>query len=171
MFNPVKAIFSPVSMSDKRFSEISDRVRESYPNACILYIDEVMNLPLLQSFEQLKNSRTFEVKQLFHGTYNNLINIISSEGFDPTKTRTAAYGYGTYFAKNASYSFNYMKSKVDVTYMFLADVLVGRLTTLQTKLGDWDNNVDNLKNPTIYTTPYPNGAYPRYVIAFHKNAK
>ena len=70
-------------------------------------------------------------------------------------------------------SFSYMKSTCDVTYMFLADVIVGRLAIGKQKsqMGTWDNNVDNLLKPTIYTTPYPDGAYPRYIIAFHKNAK
>jgi hypothetical protein len=57
--------------------------------------------------------------------------------------------------------------------MFLADVLVGRLTTgkRRSETYNWDNNVDDITNPGIYTTPYPDGAYPRYIIAFHKNAK
>jgi hypothetical protein len=66
-----------------------------------------------------------------------------------------------------------MKSEGEVSYMFLADVLVGRLTTgkLRSETYNWDNNVDNITNPSIYTTPYADGAYPRYIIAFHKNAK
>ena len=28
-----------------------------------------------------------------------------------------------------------------------------------------------VQNPTMCTTPYADGAYPRYVIAFHKNAQ
>ena len=170
-------MFKAVGMSDTRFSEISDRIRESCPNACVLYIDEVINESLLDSFNQLQQSRPFEIKQLFHGTSNDCIHSIASTGFDPTKNKTSAYGYGTYFAKNAGYSFNYMRSeqKNDITYMFLADVLVGRLTTLKRKSlndqYDWDNNVDNITNPTIYTTPYHYGAYPKYTIAFHKNAR
>ena len=59
--------------------------------------------------------------------------------------------------------------------MFLVDVLVGTCVKgisgkkLDTKLHD--NFVDNLLSPTIYVTPYPYGAYPRYVVCFHKNAK
>ena len=164
-------------MSDKRYDQISELIYKSYPNACILYIDEVFNHDLLNAYnsrlESLKSVTNVTEKQLFHGTQNSLIDIISKQGFDPTKNKTAAYGYGTYFAVKAGYSFNYMKSTCPVTYMFLADVLVGRLAIgkQRTQIGNWDNNVDNLSTPTIYTTPYADGAYPRYIIAFHKNAK
>lgn len=176
----------PIRMSDKRFDQISDMIMESYPNACILYIKEVSNPSLREAYtkrrEQIESVRgEVEEKQLFHGTFDSLITTIASEGFDPTKNTTSAYGYGTYFAKHASYSMNYMRSKMSaVTYMFLADVLVGKCDTRQfieknnraepASLFNWDNNVDKLTNPTIYTSPYASGAYPRYIIAFHKNA-
>lgn len=178
---------NPISMSDKRFDQISDMIMQSYQNACVLYIKEVFNPILHNAYikrrEQIESVRgQVEEKQLFHGTSDSLITTIASEGYDPTKNTHAAYGYGTYFAKNAGYSMNYMHSKVsDVTYMFLADVLVGKCVETRQfidknnrsepeSLFDWDNNVDNLKNPTIYTSPYASGAYPRYIIAFHKNA-
>lgn len=50
--------------------------------------------------------------------------------------------HGTYFAKNASYSFN---------YMFLADVIV-------------TDKVHSVLGGTIYVSPFSNGCYPRYVI-------
>jgi hypothetical protein len=45
------------------------------------------------------------------------------------------------------------------TFMFLADVLVGKI------------GVDNHKGPNILTTTHADGSFPRYVIAFHKNAR
>lgn len=174
------ATITAISMSDKRFDEIYDMILKSYPNACVLYIKEVMNPPLLEAYtsrmEQIKSIRgNVEEKQLFHGTYDSLITTIANDGFDPTKNKTSAFGYGTYFAKNAGYSMNYMRSITSqITYMFLADVLIGKIGTRQFitpgEQFDWDNNVDNLITPTIYTTPYADGAYPRYIIAFHKNA-
>jgi hypothetical protein len=173
--------FKTVNMSDKRYDTIYSRIQQSYPNACVLYIDEVVNEYLLNYYtelrERLQKVTKIEEKQLFHGTSDSLINVIAVDGFDPTKNKSAAYGYGTYFAKNANYSFNYMRSEKgnDITYMFLADVLVGRMTIGKGRnpndIYDWENNVDNFVRPTIFTTPYHNGAYPRYIIAFHKNAK
>jgi hypothetical protein len=55
------------------------------------------------------------------------------------------------------------------TYMFLADVLVGRVKTgAQAGDKDCDNNANADKS--IVTTVYADGAYPRYIIAFHKEA-
>jgi hypothetical protein len=171
----------PVMMDDNMFDVISNRIYESYPNACILFIDSVSNSDLLHNYNQQReciHELRGEVKelQLFHGTDHYLIDIIAKEGFDPTKNKTAAYGYGTYFAKNAGYSQNYMRGNPnDITYMFLADVLIGTLTTgmrrITTEKYQFDNNVDSKINPTIYTTPYRYGAYPKYIIAFHKNQK
>ena len=174
--------YKGVLMTDKRFDKICGMIRESYPYACILYIDEVINETLENEFEtrstiiELTRGKVDRL-QLFHGTNSAFIEAIATDGFDPTKNKVAAYGYGTYFAKNASYSKNYMRSGDDVTYMFLADVLIGKLVTGKHRINganpvyDWDNNVDNTTSPTIYTTPYADGAYPRYIIAFHKNAK
>lgn len=173
----------PVLMSDARYDVISNRIYESFPNACILYIDEVHNEALKREYEARRDLvrlyGPMKELQLFHGTHNETIPLIVSNGFDPTKNRVGVYGYGTYFATKASYSVNYMKSRADVTYMFLADVIVGRMTYLGKKLPSgtplehytWDNSVDRIVEPTMYTSPYPDGAYPRYVIAFHKNAK
>ena len=169
-------------MYDKRFDEIYDKILISYPNSCVLYINEVINETLENSFMRRFGSISSitpnaKILQLFHGTKNNFIDVIAENGFDPTLNRNAAFGYGVYFAKEANYSKDYMKSAEDITYMFLADVIVGRLTRGAQRIHglnpvyNWDNNVDIPTNPTIYTTPYPDGAYPRYIIAFHKNAK
>jgi hypothetical protein len=179
--NP-RMYYKPVMMSDKRFDEIYDKILISYPNSCVLYINEVINETLENSFMKRFGSISSitpnaKILQLFHGTKNNFIDVIAENGFDPTLNRNAAFGYGVYFAKEANYSKDYMKSDEDITYMFLADVIVGRLTrgaqriTGENPVYNWDNNVDIHASPKIYTTPYPDGAYPRYIIAFHKNAK
>jgi hypothetical protein len=166
-----------VNLGNPIFDTISKRVRESYPNACILWIDEVQNPMLEERFEQLKKiiaqkRGRVEVRKMFHGTSTACVNQIIKNGFDPSFNKCAAYGCGTYFAEKARYSFNYMKvDKNEHSMMFLADVLVGNTTPghgytkLNTEL------YDNWTGPDMIVTPYPDGAYPRYVIAFHKNAK
>lgn len=169
----------PVFMSDPRFDEIVNKITASYPNACILYIDEIINPELEQEYQTRKeiircNRGYVSEMKLFHGTSENNIELIASNGFDPTFNKRAAYGYGVYFAKNASYSSAYMTSvrPENHTFMFMCDVLVGKQGTL-CKQGDLniDNNVDKLSDPTIVTTVYKDGAYPRYIIAFYKNAQ
>jgi Poly(ADP-ribose) polymerase catalytic domain len=167
----------PIFMDDKAYQTISDRVRESYPNSCILFIDKVENPNLQIAYENRKRlieleRGKVEEMQLFHGTHANLIDKIAYEGFDPEKSVVAAYGPGTYFATNAGYSFSYMKSmdKSGISYMFYADVLIGK-KGFKSDTTRCDNYVDSLKTPTIIVSPYGDGAFPRYVIAFHKNAK
>jgi len=170
--------FKPVLMSDKRYDEISGLVKQSYRNSCILFIDEIEN-PDLEShyedykFEITKKRGTVDEKLVFHGTHARLINIISEEGFDPSKNIASSYGKGTYFAKNASYSLNYMKStdKDKVSYMFLAKLAVGKCVLNTSRCDDFDNYVDNLVSPTIFVTPHRYGAIPHYIIGFYKDAK
>ena len=85
------------------------------------------------------------------------------------------YGLGTYFARDARYSFSYMKpGKDDISYMFVADVIVGTMWEGKPNAripSTFDTAVDSPSKPSIFVTPYRYGAYPKYVIAFHKSAK
>jgi hypothetical protein len=149
-------------MDDKRYADISARVMESYPNACICFIDEVHNPSALAAYESCKQTcPDAKEVQAFHGTHASLVDRIAKYGFDPSKNVVAAYGYGTYFAYNAQYSYFYMKSadKDGLSYMFLADVLVG--------VGAANTIAQN----TIYVAPLSEQTYPRYIIGFHKSAK
>jgi len=151
----------PVLMSDSRYEQVEKRVLESYPNACILYIDEVMNPVLYEKYLKRKEIINATEVQMFHGTREENISLIAKDGFDPKLSVRTAYGAGVYFAENAIYSANYMISKDpnEPTFMFLASVLVGKI------------GIDNNKGPNMLTTLHPDGAYPKYIIAFHKNAK
>ena len=169
----------PVFMDDARFDKIVSRVTDSYPNACVLYIDEIIN-PMLENKYQLRkaeiqrNRGSVKEMSLFHGTHEKFIDVIATNGFDPTLNTRAAFGYGVYFARDAKYSSSYMVTNKpeNHTFMFMADVLVGQTGHLGRK-GDtrYDNNVDSHSDPSIVTTVYPDGAFPRYIIAFYKDAK
>jgi hypothetical protein len=170
-----------VEMSEPIYEQINKRVRNSFPNSCICWIEEVINPALREAYESRKRGIQAARKtnpnevQFFHGTYEGAINSIISGGFNPDYNKTSAYGKGTYFAKNASYSFSYMKPNTEgISFMFLCDVLLGVSSigtsdaTLDTKL--YDSFVNQLTDPTIVVTPYADGAYPKYIIAFHKTA-
>jgi len=166
-----------VEMSEPIYNTISKRIRESFPNSCICWIEENQNSFLLEAYENKKKtmSQTNEV-QWFHGTREENIKKIAQDGFDPSYNKTSAYGKGTYFAKNASYSQGYMiPNKGGISFMFLCDVLMGRISpttraSMNIDTTKYDCAVDNFTNPTILVTPYLDSAYPRYIIAFHKNA-
>jgi hypothetical protein len=164
-----------VEMSDPVYDQISKRVRQSFPNSCICWIEEVQNPNLQKSYDELKLKIGNE-KLLFHGTSEEAINSIAAGGFNPEFNKTSAYGKGTYFAEKASYSFSYMKQGRDgVAYMFLCTVLTGRMCRGSNQLvintENYDSAVDNIDNPTIFVSPHSAAAYPKYIISFHKNAK
>jgi poly [ADP-ribose] polymerase 10/14/15 len=164
-----------VEMSDPVYDQISKRVRQSFPNSCICWIEEVQNPDLQKSYDELKLKIGNE-KLLFHGTSEESINSIAAGGFNPDYNKTSAYGKGTYFAEKASYSFSYMKQGRDgVAYMFLCSVLVGRMCRGSNQLvintENYDSAVDNIDNPSIFVSPHAAAAYPKYIISFHKNAK
>jgi hypothetical protein len=156
----------PIFLENKQFDNIANKIYETYPKACILFIDLIDNPQLKKVYNDYKEKlieKRGSVKELdlFHGTHANLIDIIAEEGFDPAKNVVSAYGKGSYFSSTAAYSFNYMKSsdKEGISYMFLAKVLQG-------KIGEDISIAGN-----IHVMPVWEGAYPEYVIAFYKNAQ
>jgi len=172
-----------ISLGDKQYDELCNLIKESYPNSCILWIDEIKNDELLAKYEQCKeeimNNRKFDTiieKQVFHGTKESNIHSIVSNGFDVSRNRTSAYGCGTYFAKRAAYSQAYSDvSQDELSFMFICNILVGNCCIgkggMKIDKSLYDCAVDNLKSPNIYVIPYDYAAYPKYVICFHKNAK
>jgi len=171
-----------VEMKEPIYETISARVRESFPKSCICWIEENENPVLLEAYEGRKKeiakrpSELNEVK-FFHGTREENITSIAQGGFDPAYNKASAYGKGTYFAKNASYSQGYMiPNKEGISFMFLCDVLMGSISpriraNMEIDITRYDCAVDNIEKPTIVVTPHADGAYPKYIIAFHKSAK
>ena len=166
-----------VEMKEPIYEEISKRVRDSFPNSCICWIEENQNSFLLGAYTNRKALMTMPNEvQWFHGTREENISKIADEGFDPSYNKTSAYGKGTYFAKNAYYSQHYMvQNKDGISFMFLCDISMGRIgpgrAGYDIDTSKYDCAVDNLEKPTIVVSPYGDAAYPRYIIAFHKTAK
>jgi hypothetical protein len=169
-----------LSLGDSVYEDIEKRVMRSYPNACICYIEKVVHPSLEEAFirryaEIEGRTGKVEIKQLFHGSTEEGVYNIANIGFQKKYNTTSAFGKGSYFAKNAKYSFKYMRTgSKGVSFMILADVLVGKTMKGTKNLNappGIDTMVDYEKNPSIYVTPHDDGAYPRYIIAFHKNAK
>jgi hypothetical protein len=136
---------------------------------------------MLERYNSLKQSMVDpNEKILFHGTNVDAVQGILEWGYDPLFAKTCAYGMGIYFAADASYSYNYMPSKKDLSgfelsYMIVNSVLVGRITkggsntVCDYKISD--TQADSLQNTKIYAVPRAEQALPKYLIAFHKNAQ
>ena len=168
-----------VEMKEHIYDTISKRIRESFPNSCIVWIEENENTHLYSAYEARKKEiakvSSINEMQWFHGTREENITKISIEGFDPTFNKASAYGKGTYFAKNASYSNSYMVPNAQgISFMFLCDVLMGKPCMgspghiIDVNL--YHSAVDNFHGPSILVTPLADASYPRYIIAFHKDA-
>jgi len=172
-----------VELSDPIYEEVTQRIRKTYPKACIVFVESVHNDFLEGKFEDLK--KTLEEKRgsgiitilsLFHGTTERAINNIVAEGFNPDYNTTSAYGKGTYFSANAMTSSTYARDRrEELQYMFLADVIDGLRTTTaanqKTDTEKYDLSVaEHVPLPNICCTPYRYGSIPRYVIGFHRYA-
>jgi hypothetical protein len=169
-------------MSDKRYDRIEAGIRESYPNSCILFIEEIIHPELEMRWSALRDKisqtrgRECQVLELYHGTREEFANAIIRDGFNPDANKVSAYGRGTYFAKHAVYSRDFAPPAPDeVSFMLVCDVLVGECGTYGNgaviDCAKHDNSVNSLKNPTIYVSPYADGAIPRFLVGFHRNAQ
>ena len=168
-------------INSPKFEEIEKDIRKSYPKACVLWIEDIRNPKLEKKYkmqkEEIQNKRGFcNELELYHGSSEQAISFIISDGFRTSKNKTSAYGKGTYFAKKANYSKDYAKDSGDkISFMMICSVLVGECNiyssnqTINTT--KHDNSVNSINNPTIVVTPYDYGAIPRYIIAMHKNAQ
>jgi len=171
-----------IPLGDKRYDAIEAGIRSSYPHSCVLWIEEVENPDLEAAYQNKK--REIEVargsscqeQELYHGTREEALPGILREGFDPSVNKRSAYGKGSYFAKNASYSCEYAPPASDhISFMLICSVLIGVVGTYgqNKKINTTvhDISVNNLTAPTIFATPYKEAAVPRYIVAFHHDAK
>ncbi len=169
-----------LSVGSKEFEEVANYITKTWKNACIMDIQRVEDHCMFDKYNALKQSMTDPNERiLFHGTNEAAMSSILEFGFDPLCAKVCAYGMGVYFATDASYSYNYMPSRkdlsgFDLSFMFVNLVLVGRMIQgTQNSICNVafaDTQVDSPYNPKIYSIPRAEQAIPKYVIAFHKNA-
>uniref|UniRef100_A0ABM0MQS4 Poly [ADP-ribose] polymerase n=1 Tax=Saccoglossus kowalevskii TaxID=10224 RepID=A0ABM0MQS4_SACKO len=127
--------------------------------------------------------RKVEERHLFHGTRHEFVDAICQQNFDWRVSGTSsgtAYGKGSYFARDATYSHNYTRPDTNGIYqMFLARVLVGSYTAGNEDLvkpppknpsnpfGDsYDSCVNSTSDPSIYIIFDNSQTYPQYVISY-----
>lgn len=167
-----------VGLYDPIYDEISNKIRETYKNVCVLWVDKINNEKLTNKYEMRKKEikeKRGDVKELklFHGTSEKCAESIIINGFDVSKNIKSAYGKGTYFSTSASMSQTYSKSSNDkCSFIFLSKVLIGNCcdgnTDRKINTNIYDNFVNNSISPSIYVTPYNDGALPLYLISFYK---
>lgn len=182
MYKIIRMTLRYIFPSDKerRFDLIENKIRKTYPNSCIVELKEVINEELMNEFKKYEhylktNYGKDKILRFegFHGTSSKCIQPICSEGFRMSKNMVSAFGKGTYIARDAIYSFNYMKdSSEGLSCMFLCDILtIGLSTSIRDDIPIDYCHVDNLENPSIFSIPTDCAIYPKYLISFHKEAK
>ncbi|XP_022604820.1 TCDD-inducible poly [ADP-ribose] polymerase-like [Seriola dumerili] len=122
-------------------------------------------------------------RHLFHGTTKDASEDICHNNFDPrlAGVNGTSLGFGSYFATTASFSYNFSaKGGSDqLRHMFLAKVLVGKvsvgramyrrppaLTSKTRKYRLYDTCVDKLDKPTMFVVFDSCQCYPYYLIKY-----
>ncbi|MGH0115986.1 UNVERIFIED_CONTAM: hypothetical protein FKN15_060450 [Acipenser sinensis] len=141
-----------------------------------------VNHSCLGQKEQMKKKtggKVVDERTLFHGTEKALLEAICQQNFDwrMCGAHGTAYGKGSYFARDASYSHKYAKTKDGQHIMFAAKVLVGEFTKGKSSFkrppskdarstGLYDSCVDKTDNPSIFVIFEKHQIYPEYVIEY-----
>ena len=163
-------------MSNPVYDKLCDVVYKTYPTACILWINEIKNDELLEKYNATKVRLTDAKElQLYHGSTQGSIRNICNIGFKSEYNVISAYGKGTYFSVDASYSKTYTRPKRgEISYLIMANVLIGKCGLANNTgpaFAGVDNYVNSITNPTIYVCPKDDYAYPKYIIAFYPFAE
>ncbi|XP_072529964.1 protein mono-ADP-ribosyltransferase PARP12-like isoform X2 [Salminus brasiliensis] len=117
-------------------------------------------------------------KLLFHGTKSKHVDAICQQNFDwrICGVHGTAYGKGSYFARDASYSHRYTDDS-GTRCMFACLVLVGEYINghssyVRPPLKDgedtvfYDSCVDDINNPSIFVVFEKHQVYPEYLIQY-----
>ncbi|XP_059503364.1 protein mono-ADP-ribosyltransferase PARP14-like isoform X2 [Stegostoma tigrinum] len=156
----------------------------------IVKIERLQNMCLWKNYmikkQQLEDKNpagTTNEHVLFHGTAQDTLDSINHHGFNRSYAgrNATALGKGTYFAVNASYSYQETYSRTDAhgfKHIYRARVLTGvscrgqpgmitppsKSSTNPTDL--YDSVVDDEQNPTMFVIFNDIQAYPEYLITF-----
>ncbi|XP_022058048.2 protein mono-ADP-ribosyltransferase PARP12 isoform X2 [Acanthochromis polyacanthus] len=176
----------PLPKSAKEHNRIEMLFKLTMPQGKISSIQRIQNPSLWKVFQWQKDQmkdrnggNLVNEQYLFHGTDESLIEAICEQNFDwrMCGVHGTAYGKGSYFAKDASYSDRYAKIRGTLNkIMFVALVLVGEYTKGKSsyvrpppKGGSWtlyDSCVDSESNPSIYVIFDKQQIYPEYLINY-----
>lgn len=174
----------PLSNSSNEYNMIMKLFKPTMPQSTIISIQRIQNPSLWRVFqwqkEQMKKrnaGKPVNEKHLFHGTDKSLIDAICDQNFDwrMCGVHGTAYGKGSYFARDASYSHKYATGHQGKV-MFVALVLVGEYTLGQSHYVRpppkangktlYDSCVNCERNPGIFVIFEKQQIYPEYVIEY-----
>ncbi|CAK6441717.1 unnamed protein product [Pipistrellus nathusii] len=170
-----------------------DTVKNRFSQTCFSYriekIEKIQNEFLWQSYQvkknhmDIKNGHIDNEKILFHGTDAHSVPHVNQHGFNRSYAgkNAVAYGKGTYFAVDASYSANDKYARPDSTgrkHIYVVRVLTGVYTLGREGIITpppknpynstdlFDSVTDDMHHPKLFVVFFDNQAYPEYLITF-----
>ncbi|KFO87032.1 Poly [ADP-ribose] polymerase 12, partial [Buceros rhinoceros silvestris] len=170
--------------SSEEYKKVKADFQRTMPKTIIERIRRVQNPSLWELYQwqkeqmqKINGGKTVDERLLFHGTSKNYIEAICQQNFDwrICGLHGTAYGKGSYFARDASYSNNYCTGASYTKTMFLARVLVGEFTLghssyvrppLKDNQNFYDSCVNDSSNPSIFVVFEKHQIYPEYLIEY-----
>ncbi|CAL8278451.1 unnamed protein product, partial [Gadus morhua 'NCC'] len=176
--------------SSEDYKEVETLFRQSMTDFDIVKIERIQNKSLWDQFqlqrEQMKTrngGRSVAEKKLFHSTDSKYIEDICYSNYDwrICGTDGTAYGKGSYFVRDASYSHYYTGNASTVHSMFVSRVLVGHHTRGMADYvrppskdgGDtlfYDSCTDDISSPSIFVVFEQPQIYPEFLLTYKENA-
>uniref|UniRef100_A0AAV2L5S6 Uncharacterized protein n=1 Tax=Knipowitschia caucasica TaxID=637954 RepID=A0AAV2L5S6_KNICA len=175
----------PLGGSTSEYSMIKKLFMPTMPESTITSIKRIQNPDLWRVFqwqkEQMKKrngGKSVNEKHLFHGTDKGHVDAICDQNFDwrMCGVHGTAYGKGSYFARDASYSNKYSATGQRSKVMFVALVLVGDYTQghsqyvrpppKENSTTLYDSCVNSVTNPSIFVIFEKQQIYPEYLIEY-----
>ncbi|XP_062861937.1 poly(ADP-ribose) polymerase family member 14-related sequence 1 [Trichomycterus rosablanca] len=177
----------PLQSDSNEYKDVLQLFRKTCQNN-VLKIERIQNPGMWKNYQnnkqvmEQKNGHQNNEKRLFHGTREDSKEHINKSGFNRSYAglNATAFGKGTYFALNASYSAQNTYSLPNAQgekHMYLCRVLSGDYTAGNSTmivppnkstntLDQYDTVVDNPAGPTIFVVFRDYHAYPEYLITF-----
>ncbi|XP_012331628.1 protein mono-ADP-ribosyltransferase PARP15 isoform X2 [Aotus nancymaae] len=157
-------------------------IKDKFTQTCSSYTIE-KSYQVKKKHMDIKNGHMNNERLLFHGTDADSMPHVNQHGFNRSYAgkNAVAYGKGTYFAVDASYSAKDTYSRPDNNgrkYMYVVRVLTGVYTQGRAELVTpppknphsatdlFDSVTDNTLYPRLFVVFFDNQAYPEYLITF-----
>jgi len=173
-------VLIPLASNTSEYTQVSRQFALTSSGTQIKTITRIQNKNLYNEYQLYRATLVAELgenavneKKLFHGTAAGVVDAICTDGFDwrVCGKNGTAYGKGSYFARDSSYSLGYSQPDASgVRKMFLASVLVGRCSKASSSMVKAPQGshtvVNNVSSPSVFVVFFIKQAYPEYVISF-----
>ena len=186
--DPMKAELVEVANSTAEWVEVEANFKATAGTFRVTRVQRVQNHHLWRMFTAARQSMASRgggigpnERQLFHGTDAATTEKIVVQGFNRSFVSIHAYGKGTYFARDASYSVSYSKpdaagdQRMFLALVLVGDVCVGSASDIEPKQprpggsgphDRCDTTVNDVSSPSIFVTYKDHQQYPSYLITF-----